>query len=266
MPDGATGWRSVAETCRRLSAPAERGRSRRFILEGFRLHERAVRAGAQVETVLVTQADTTPRMAALKDALSVSGARLVVAPDEIVKELTGGRGAGMLVGIAVMPKFPILPAGSDPATFLVADGVEDPGNVGAMIRTALAAGCTGFIAIGISDPYHPKAVRTSMGSLFRIPIFRYDDSAQGIRALKASGVRCIGAVSRGGLPLQEADLGCGGDRTALFLGSEAGGLLEEVAEAMDATVTIPMAENVDSFSINAASAILLYDRFRGQAP
>jgi TrmH family RNA methyltransferase len=266
VQDGAADWRSVAEACRRLSAPAERERSRRFILEGFRLHERAVRAGAQVETVLIARADSTPRLAALRDALSTSGARLVAAPDEIVEELAGGRGTGMLVGIAVMPETREFPPASDPATFLVADGVEDPGNVGAMIRTALAAGCTGFIATGISDPYHPKAVRTSMGSLFRIPIFRYDDSVQAIRALKVSGIRCIGAVSRGGPLLPQAGLGRGGARTALFLGSEAGGLPGEVVEVMDGTVTIPMAENVDSFSVNAAAAILLYELFRGQAP
>ncbi len=259
-------WRGVAEQCRRLFAPAERSHTRRFILEGFRLHERAVRAGAQVETVLIAPTDPTPRMAALKDALSASGARLVAAPDEIIAELVGGRGAGMVVGIAVMPEDQAIEPGSCKGVYLVADGVEDPGNVGAMVRTALAAGCTGFIATGISDPYHPKAVRTSMGSLFRIPVFRYDDSAQAIRALKASDVRCIGAVSRGGLPLHEAGLGSGGDRTALFLGGEAHGLPGEVIEMMDATVTIPMAENTDSFSVNAAAAIILYERFRGQAP
>jgi TrmH family RNA methyltransferase len=259
-------WRGVAEECRRLLSAPERARSRRFILEGFRLHERAVRAGAQVESVLVSGSDRTSRMAELKKALSGSGARLVVAPDEVVAELVGGRGTGRLVGIAAMPESRAPEPESGPATFLVAVEVEDPGNVGAMVRTALAAGCAGFIATGISDPYHPKAVRTSMGSVFRIPVSRYDDPAGAIRALKAVNVRCIGAVSRGGTPLHEAGLGGEGDRTALFLGSEARGLPVEVVKMMEDTVSIAMADDVDSFSVNAAAAILLYERFRGQAP
>ncbi|MBD3868990.1 MAG: RNA methyltransferase [Acidobacteria bacterium] len=260
-------WHGVAEACRRLLAPAERSRSRKFILEGFRLHERAVRAGAQVEVVLIAesaQAGPSRRLAEIMVGLSSSGARLVTAPDEVVDELTGGRGGGPLVGIAPIPAEPVLHDQSDDATYLVAADVEDPGNVGAMIRTALAAGCTGFVAAGISDPYHPKAVRTSMGSLFRIPVIRYESSLAAVMELKRSGIGCIGAISRDGAPLHEAGHLWKGKQSALFLGSEARGLPEEVVEALDGAVTIPMTKDVDSFSVNAAAAIILYERFRGQ--
>jgi TrmH family RNA methyltransferase len=250
-----------------LSAPAERDRSRQFVLEGYRLHERAVRAGAQVDVVLIARAaldDPTPRMAELKKVLVDSGTRLVAAPDEIVEGLTAGRGDGPLVGIVSMPVEQALEPGSGAATYLVAADVEDPGNVGAMIRTALAAGCDGFVAAGVSDPYHPKAVRTSMGSLFRIPVWRYQDSPAAARALKGAGIKCIGAVSRGGTPLCQAGLGRERAGNAFFLGSEAWGLPDSLKEMLDAGVTIPMAEDVDSFSVNAAAAIVLYELFRGQ--
>jgi TrmH family RNA methyltransferase len=269
VPDDSDHWRSVAEACRRLLAPAERSRSRKFVLEGYRLHERAVRAGARVEVVLIAesaQGGPSPRLAAIQEALSSSGARLVTAPDGVVDELTGGRGGGPLVGIAPMTAEPVLPDRSGDATYLVAADVEDPGNVGAMIRTALAAGCSGFVAAGISDPYHPKAVRTSMGSLFRLPIRRFDDTEAALQALKQAGVRCVGAVSQGGASLPEADLAAGESGIAVFLGGEAHGLPETVVAELDAAVTIPMVEKVDSFSVNAAAAIVLYERFRDYFP
>ena len=191
---------------------------------------------------------------------------MVEAPDQVLEELTGGRGGGPLVGIAPIPDAPVLAAGSGAGACLVAAEVEDPGNVGAMIRTALAAGCRHFAATGISDPFHPRAVRTSMGSLFRIPVHRYADSVSALNALKQAGFRCFGAVSRGGAPLHEAGSLWRGNSTALFLGSEAAGLPEAVVEALDGTVTIPMAEHVDSYSVNAAAAIILYELFRGQQP
>ena len=107
MPDGSASWRSVAERCRRLAAPAERLRSGKFVLEGYRLHERAVRAGAAIEVVLIgesARADPCPRMIELAEALSGSGTRLIAAPDAVVDELTGGRGGGPLAGIAPIPK------------------------------------------------------------------------------------------------------------------------------------------------------------------
>lgn len=222
-----------------------------------------------MEVVLVSRSalsDPSPRLAELASALSARGTALVEAPDQVLEELTGGRGGGPLVGIAPIPGEPVLAAGSRTGVCLVAADVEDPGNVGAMIRTALAAGCRHFVATGISDPYHPRAVRTSMGSLFRIPVGRFADSLSAVNALKQAGFRCVGAVSRGGTPLNEAGSTWQWGSAAILLGSEAMGLPEPVVEALDGTVTIPMAEDVDSFSVNAAAAIILYELFRGQAP
>ncbi len=265
MADRSASWRSVAEDCRRLTSPAERERTRRFLLEGYRLHERAVRAGACVEIVLIGRsagAAHSPRMQELKVALAAAGTLLVEAPDEVLDELTAGRGGGPLVGIAPMPPDAGPSVGTGTGSFLVAADVEDPGNVGAMMRTALAAGCNRFIATGISDPFHPKAVRTSMGSLFRIPVSRIGDSLSAVAMLKQAGVFCVGALSRGGTPLHQAGSLWKGKDTALFLGSEARGLPEPVVDGLDAVVTIPMVEDVDSFSVNAAAAIVLYERFR----
>jgi TrmH family RNA methyltransferase len=140
---------------------------------------------------------------------------------------------------------------------LVALDVEDPGNVGALVRTALASGAAGFIAVGVSDPHHPKAVRTSMGSLFKIPVLSYPAYGPLMEELRSAGARSFGAVSSGGIPLPEIDTA--GNAVALFMGGEAFGLPEAVVSQLDTLVTVPMVSEVDSYSVNAAAAIILYE-------
>ena len=142
----------------------------------------------------------------------------------------------------------------------VAVDVEDPGNVGALTRTALASGAVALAAIGVSDPYHPRAVRTSRGSLFKLPIVRYTSAEPLLDELAKLSVRTFGAVSSGGVaPFEDPP---DADPLAIFLGNEAFGLPARIRDRMDRLLTIPMRPGVDSFSVNAVAAILLYEARR----
>jgi 23S rRNA (guanosine2251-2'-O)-methyltransferase len=101
-----------------------------------------------------------------------------------------------------------------------------------------------------------------MGSIARVPVLGYAVLEELLRDLRGSRVRKLGAVSSGGEPPDR--LACGDDPVALFLGSEAFGLDEATRGAMDALVTIPMASRVDSYSVNAAAAVILYELRRGR--
>jgi TrmH family RNA methyltransferase len=235
-----------------------------YSIEGLRLHERALRAGLRVERVLVgagLRVDRSTRVQSLLAALDESGCSIQFAPDEALTELTGGRDLGALLGLVRIPRPPELPAVLSAAPgertlLLVAVDVDEPGNVGALVRTALASGARAFLGIGRGDPYHPKAVRTSMGSLFRLPVLRIESADPLLEELRSAGVRCVGAVSEGGTSLPQANLDH--PRVALFVGSEAFGLEPELIEQLDDRVTIPMGSTIDSYSVNAAAAILLY--------
>jgi TrmH family RNA methyltransferase len=144
-----------------------------------------------------------------------------------------------------------------PTLLLVAVNVEEPGNVGALVRTALASGADGFIGVGCTDPFHPKAVRTSMGSVFRLPMARHPETTALIQACHGAGLQTVGAKTTTGVPLPRAAFSDRG--TALFVGSEAFGLEPEVCSKLDLEVTIPMGSEVDSFAVNAAAAIALYE-------
>jgi TrmH family RNA methyltransferase len=205
--------------------------------------------------------DDSPRARRLLDALDRAGCRLHLAPEEIVESLTEGRSSGGILGLVRREATSSLPdllaGGGARPILLVAVDVEDPGNVGALTRTALASGAVGLAAVGISDPFHPRAVRISRGSVFKLPVLQYPQAEPLLRELASLGISIVGAVSSGGVGLPRANFGRGG--VALLVGSEAFGLPEGLLSRLDLRVTVPMVPDVDSFSVNAATAVILYE-------
>ena len=267
-------WRGLAVDIRRAATPASREQLGMGSIEGLRLFERALRAGAVVEEALVArslmQADRE-RVRRLLADLEAAGTAIVPAPDALVEELCEGRDSGRILGLVRLPSSPSLTelvgdpekrTSRRPPCFLVLVDVEDPGNVGALVRTALASGADACVCVGKSDPWHPKAVRTSMGSVFRLPTPHIQSAAEVAPELARAGIRSFGAVSDAGkAPWEVPNDG----PTAFLLGSEAFGLAPEVIAELDGTVTIPMPTAIDSFSVNAAAAILLYEAGRPRA-
>jgi TrmH family RNA methyltransferase len=140
-----------------------------------------------------------------------------------------------------------LPRGVDPPVGLALWHVGDPGNVGTLVRTADALG-PAFVALspGCADPTSPKALRASMGAVFRVPQAPFDE---------APAPR-IGLVPRGGRPLPELDLG---ERLTFVLGGERHGLPEDVAASCHELASIPLAEGAESLNVAVAGAIALYE-------
>jgi TrmH family RNA methyltransferase len=134
-----------------------------------------------------------------------------------------------------------------PATGLALWRVGDPGNVGTLIRTADSLG-PAFVALsdGCADPTGPKAVRASMGALFRVPLIQFDDAPR----------PWVGLVLHGGEDLSDVD------GATFVLGAEREGLPEEVLARCDALATIPVASGAESLNVAAAGAIALYERTR----
>ncbi|HEY7003180.1 MAG TPA: RNA methyltransferase [Gaiellaceae bacterium] len=128
--------------------------------------------------------------------------------------------------------------------------VGDPGNVGTLVRTADALG-PAFVALseGCADPTSPKALRASMGAIFRTPVGRFEEAPR----------PWVGLVPRGGKPLAEVELG---ERTTFVLGAEREGLPDDVAASCDALASIPVDDASESLNVGAAGAIALYDRRR----
>lgn len=266
MPDSRRQLARLLAEIGRCATRRGRRASGRFVFEGTRLVERALRAGTTPEAALVSHsylaaADCDARIAGVLQALEARGSRVLVALDDRLLELTEGRDCGAIVALAALPApRPLaerLPVGLErAATVLVAVEVEEPGNVGALVRTALAGKADALVAVGISDPYHPKAVRTSMGAIFKVPVVELAGRSEAFAALGSAGLALVGATGAGGASLPRAALP---QRLALLLGSEACGLDTAWLERLDGRVSIPMSAEADSYSVNAAAAVLLYE-------
>src|SRR5690606_19426236 len=140
---------------------------------------------------------------------------------------------------------------------LVLVGVSDPGNAGTLLRSAEAAGGGAVLFCdGAVDPYGPKCVRSSAGSLFRLAVTREATSGAALAAAAAAGLRRVGTLARGAPPYDAVDLA---GPVALVLGSEAHGLPAAVAAVVDENVTIPMAGATESLNVGMAGTVLCFE-------
>lgn len=273
---------SLVAMLQRVQSARGRRRAGLFSIEGTRLIERALRAGAPLEAVLIADSLVTPadpRYVALLEALHSAGCITMTAPDPVLSELTEGRNLGLMLGLVQMPApvslEALLPASTDsdggqerphgnashsstltPPLLLAAVEIVDPGNVGALARTAHATGAAALLTVGASDPFHPRATRISRGSIFKLPVIEYSSAAALLSELQHHGIALVGTAAAGGTPLGQMVWPRRG--AAVLMGNEAEGLPLDVQAALDYNVTIPMPAGVDSYSVNAAAAIVLY--------
>lgn len=143
---------------------------------------------------------------------------------------------------------------------LVLDRLQDPGNVGTILRTAEGAGVTGILLDGeCADIYNPKTIRSTMGSIFRMPFYYIQDLEEGIRYLKKRGICTYAAHLEGKRAYDEEDY----RRPCAFLiGNEGNGLRPEIADLADTYIRIPMAGEVESLNAAIASAVLMFEAGR----
>ena len=140
-------------------------------------------------------------------------------------------------------------------TILVLEEVSDPGNAGTLIRSAESFGISGVVLVGGVDPYNPKSVRASAGSLFRVPFAQAEDSQSVLRNLSNSGYLCWAAVPEGGVSPEALTKD---SPIAVVLGNEPRGLNEETVKACEGRLSIPTAGLSDSLNVAVAGSIILY--------
>lgn len=145
------------------------------------------------------------------------------------------------------------------ACIIVLENLQDPGNMGTVMRTAEAAGVTGIIMNkGTVDPYNPKVIRSTMGAVFRIPFLETEDLAADIGFLKERGIAVYAAHLEG-----DVFYHCDFSRPCAFLvGNEGNGLTRETASLADFKIRIPMEGSIESLNAGVAASLLMYEAFR----
>lgn len=241
--------------------PARRRAEAVFLAEGLHLAEEALRSAAALELAVYSARLTArPEGLELLARLGAAGAELIETSPDVLDRLQDAASPQPLLLVAARAA-PALDAAlaTEDALVVVADGLQDPGNLGGLVRTADAAGAAAFVAVGDAvDPYHPRAVRATMGSIFRLPPVTAAREVLGAQ-LDARGFRRIGTAAAAPIAYDRQALT---GRVALFFGREGIGLSPELLAQLDATVSIPMRHGVESLSVGAAAAVILFEAAR----
>jgi RNA methyltransferase, TrmH family len=234
-----------------------------IFIEGVRLCEEALRAGVEFEFALFTPSvEEGERGAHLVEELRRACPRALVVNESVLESVSDTKTSQGVVAIARRPRTGADVLGRDVETPLVVimHAVNNPSNAGAMLRVAEAAGATAVITTkGSTDPLSPKALRGSMGSAFRLPLWTGATLEEALGWCKGRGIKAVAA----GAGASEAHTGVDWTRPrAVVVGPEAGGLSEEELRAAGESVRVPMREPVESLNVAAALAVILYEAAR----
>lgn len=256
---------------KRLAKRSFRGKERRFIAEGPQAVREAVDHrgpdGTPTLIELFATVETAERYADIVDAAHAAGARVHLAGDDVLAEISQTITPQGIVGVCHFLDSPfeeILAA--KPKLVAVLAHVRDPGNAGTVLRCADAAGADAVVLTDASvDLYNPKSVRASVGSHFHLPVAVGVPVEQAVAELQAAGVRILAADGAGDRDLDdELDAGTMGGPTAWVFGNEAWGLPEETRALADAVVRVPIHGKAESLNLATAAAVCLYASARAQ--
>src|SRR5437868_6362469 len=215
------------------------------LLDGAHLVADAMAAGAAIAIAAVTNASRAkPEIAAIADALAERGVEVIIVGAAVMNAISPVRSPTGIVAIADRPAGRLADAFARGVPLVVvAIDVQDPGNVGAIVRAAEAAGATGVVAAGASaDPFGWKALRGSMGSALRLPVAAGISVENAVAAARAAGCRIAATSPRGGESIYAADLR---GPVAILIGGEGPGLSSTVLESADVPITVPMQAPVE---------------------
>jgi RNA methyltransferase, TrmH family len=244
-------------------------------VEGPKLVEEAVRAGLQTEALLVSETGERDveriLLAASESDAGIPRSRILRTTDKLFASVAGTEAPQGVAALFRPPEWTFedvlrgapsrdgVLRGEVPLVVVLA-GVQDPGNVGTILRSAEAFGATGAVAArGTADPWSPKSVRASACSALRLPVLRGIALPILLAQLRVARVRIYSASSKTQKPRGVADLR---EASAIFIGSEGHGLPAEVEHASDAYISVPMSEAVESLNAAVAASIVLYEAAR----
>ena len=254
-----------------------RKKSKAFVVEGIKLVDEALEYGKVFEVVCseslygeIISGDLSGNRLLAENDKNITnyvkkGSSLLVVSDMVFKSMSETKTPQGILAVVEMPDYGLLDKGfleqaytkNGKIKLLVLEDTADPGNLGTIMRTAEAAGVTGVImGKGTVDIFNPKVVRSTMGSIFRLPFVYVEDVKATIKELKKMGISFYAAHLKGKKSYKDIKYS---DKSAILVGNEARGLSNEVAELADNYVIIPMSGKVESLNAAVAAALMMYE-------
>ena len=226
-----------------LTSRAERRKTGLFVGDGVKLLEEAVKYGAELQTVILSEG---------VEAAVPEGVRIVRIPEDVmvsISPMEAPQGAMFLAKIPAQQEF------CPKKGMLILDGVQDPGNIGTILRTADAMDVSVVLLDGCADPWSWKVVRSTMGAAFRAPVFQAGWEEVLGKCREAGIPIGVTALSDRAVDIRSADL----SEMALVIGSEGRGVRKEVLQNADRELIIPMNPHCESLNAAIAAAIVMWE-------
>lgn len=229
-----------------------------FLAEGLRTVEEAIGSNTVIQLFYTAIEDERTRV--VLETAAEKGLELYCVSENVMKKISDTDSPQGIVAVCKMQNMKLENLFAKGEMLLVLDRVGDPGNVGTMLRTADAAGIGGIVLLkGCVDIYAPKTVRSTMGSLFHIPVFAGADEALFIKAAKRAGYELLVTTLEGADNLYKADLR---GRIAFVMGNEANGVTSTLLQEADKRVYIPMQGRAESLNVAIAAGIVMFEALR----
>jgi TrmH family RNA methyltransferase len=252
--------RQAVQLARRLGRRKVRDVERRFVIEGITFVEEALRSESVLDCLVYTAKMLQHRKGwALLGRVRERGVPTFLVDERLYEDLTATEAPQGVLAVALQPAWRQSDLLQRPSSLLLAlDGLQDPGNLGTILRTGDGAGVDGvWLGQGTVDLYNPKVLRATMGSVFRLPVFPGVDLAMLLPELKADGVQVVAAAPHAGQSYFQTDLKH--PRLLLLIGNEAHGISRSLLDLADQVVRIPLRPEVESLNAAVAASLLIYE-------
>jgi TrmH family RNA methyltransferase len=255
----------IYKTFQKLTSKKYRDKLGLYLIEGENLLEEALKNKAQIDTVLFR--DTLDEKLKEKifgefSTLSLKADHIFEVEEKIFNELAQTETSQGVIASIKKPVFSpedFIKNGV-PGNFVVLDRLQDPGNIGTIIRTADAAAYSLVVCLkGTADLFSPKVVRSATGSLFRVPVIMVDSERSLLEFAKATGKKLVATCLDAKSYYYQENLK---DNIGLIVGNEGNGISQSLIDASDLKIKIPMASNIESLNVAVAAAIVMYENMR----
>lgn len=245
---------TIYKETKKLKDRRNRNKQKKYLIEGFRLVEEALKAKANIETIFCLE-DTEDKTLDIINKYDYKGKVFKLSKNLFLEICETEHPQGLLAVVLMDDTNKAL----DGEFYLLCDKVQDPGNLGTIIRTAHASGIDGIILTkGTVDIYNDKTIRSTMGSMFYVPIIQ-DENLSVIKKLKEKGFSIVATSLEGQNDFFDEDLT---GKVVITVGNEGNGVSREVYDISDKKVKIPMPGGAESLNVGVATSIILYERVR----
>jgi TrmH family RNA methyltransferase len=251
----------MVKEVRALKNKSDREEKGLYFIEGVRFVEEALKENAKIRYLLVSdELFNDMNFKNLQNTIDSRSIDCYLLPDSLFASISDTRAPQGILGVLDLNRMQLGSADLKGGMLILLDGIKDPGNMGTIIRTADAAGCAGVVVPeGCVDVYNPKVLRSTMGSVFHIPVYHCGDIAYAVEIIKSNGFRLCASQLDGSTSIYNADLT---GSVALVIGSEAEGIGEETAKAADLLIRIPMKGRAESLNASVAAGVMIFEAMR----